>query len=101
MLLLFSAWPSTRLGIEAAEFCRERGIPIALITNTSLNPAVKYADAVIDTNSVNHASGNMAFLAVIEALVSEIGRRTAPASTENMEQIEAILRKKQIILQEY
>lgn len=101
VVLFFSAWPCTKRTIEAAEFCRDQGIPIALITNTGLNPIAKFADAVIDTNSVNHASGNMAFMIVIEALISEIGRKTAPASAANMEQVEAILREKQIILQEY
>ena len=101
VMLIFSVWPCTRKTIEVAELCHKRGIPIALITNTSLNPIVKFADAVIDTNSVNHTSGDTVILAVIEALVSELGRRTAPASTENIEQIEAILSEKNVVLQEY
>lgn len=101
VLLVFSAWPCTKKTIEIAEYCHTLGIPIALVTNTSLNPIVKFAQAVIDTNSVNHPSGDMVFMAVIEALVAELGRRTAPQSTENVERIESILSEKQIVQREY
>jgi len=101
VVLVFSVWPCTKKTIEVAEMCHKRGIPMALITNTSLNPIVKYTNAVIDTNSVNHISGDTVILAVIEALVSELGRRTAPMSTENIEQIEAVLGEKKVVLQEF
>jgi len=101
VLLVISVWPCTKRTIDVAQMCHEQGIPIALITNTSLNPIVKFADAVIDTNSVNHISGDTVILAVIEALVSELGRRTAPQSTENIERIERILTERNIVLKEY
>lgn len=101
VLLVFSAWPCTRKTIEVAEYCHNLGIPVALITNTSINPIVKFASAVIDTNSVNHPSGDMVYMAVIEALVAELGRRKAPQSTENVERIEAILNERKIVQREY
>ena len=101
VLLVFSAWPCTRKTIEVAEYCHSLGIPVALMTNTSLNPIIKFAQAVVDTNSVNHPSGDMVFMAVIEALVAELGRRTAPQSTQNVERIEAILSEKKIVQREY
>lgn len=101
VLLVFSAWPCTRKTIEVAEYCHTLGIPVALVTNTSLNPIIKFAQAVIDTNSVNHPSGDMVFMAVIEALVAELGRRTAPQSTHNVERIEAILSEKKVVQREY
>ena len=70
------------------------------LTNTSLNPLVKVADAVIDTNTVNHASGDTALFAVTEALVSELGRRTAPESTQNIERIEQVLNETDVIFWE-
>ena len=100
VLLVFSAWPCTRKTIEVAEYCHSLGIPVALVTNTSLNPIVKFSRAVIDTNSVNHPSGDMIFMAVIEALVAELGRRTAPQSTQNVERIEAILDEKKVVQRE-
>ena len=46
---------------------------------------------MIDTNSVNHPSGDTALMLVTEALMSELGRRTAPESTKNIEKIEQAL----------
>lgn len=101
VLLVFSAWPCTRKTIEVAEYCHSLGIPVALVTNTSLNPIIKFAQAVIDTNSVNHPSGDTVFMAVIESLVAELGRRMAPQSTENVERVETILSEKKIVQREY
>lgn len=101
VLLVISIWPCTKKTIDVAQMCHDQGIPIALITNTSLNPIVKLADAVIDTNSVNHVSGDTVILAVIEALVSELGRRTAPQSTENIKRVERTLTERNVVLKEY
>ncbi len=101
VLLVFSAWPCTRKTIEVAEYCCQHQIPVALVTNTSLNPIAKFASAIIDTNSVNHPSGDTVFLAVIEALVAELGRQTAPQSTQNLECIENILNEKKVVQREY
>lgn len=101
VLLVFSNWPCTKKTIEVAEYCHEKEIPVVLVTNTSLNPIVKVAEAVIDTNSVNHPSGDMIYMAVIEALVAELGRRTAPQSTENVERVESVLNEKNVVLRQY
>lgn len=101
VLFVVSIWPCTKKTIEVAQMCHEKGVPVALITNTSLNPITKIADAVIDTNSVNHISGDTVLLAVIEAIISELGRRTAPQSIENIEQIERVLAERGVVLKEY
>lgn len=101
VLLAFSVWPCTKKTIEVAELCHKRGIPVILVTNTSLNPMTKFADVVIDTNSVNHPSGDVSIMTVVEAMVAELGRRTAPQSTENLEQIERLLSENDIIIWEY
>ena len=101
VMLIFSVWPCTKKTIEAAELCRKKGIPVVLITNTSLNPIVKFADVAIDTNSVNHLSGYMVIMTVIEALVTELGRRKSPLSSENIEAVEALLNEKNVGLKEY
>ena len=85
VLLVYSVWPCTKKTIRVAELAHNLGIPMILITNTSLNPLVKIADVVIDTNSVNHPSGDTALMLVTEALMSELGRRTAPESTTETE----------------
>lgn len=101
VMLVFSVWPCTRRTIEAAELCHKKGIPVLLITNTSLNPIVKFADVVIDTNSVNHSSGHTIIMAVVEAMVAELGRRKDPISSENIEIVEALLNEKNIVLNDY
>lgn len=100
VLLVYSVWPCTKKTIRVAELEHNLGIPMILITNTSLNPLVKIADVVIDTNSVNHPSGDTALMLVTEALMSELGRRTAPESTKNIEKIEQALNDNGLILWE-
>lgn len=100
VLLVYSVWPCTKKTIRVAELVYNLGIPMILITNTSLNPLVKIADVVIDTNSVNHPSGDTALMLVTEALMSELGRRTAPESTKNIEKIEQALNDNGLILWE-
>lgn len=90
-LLIFSAYPCTMRTIKIGELCHQRGIPLVLITNTSLNPLAKIADVMIDTNTVNQPSGDTAIFAVVEALGAELGRRTAPESTQRIEYIERAL----------
>lgn len=100
VVLIYSVWPCTKKTIQVGELCHRLGIPMILITNTSLNPLSKIANVVIDTNSVNHASGYTALMVVTEALITELGRRTAPESTENIERIEQALNENGLIIWE-
>lgn len=100
VVLIYSVWPCTKKTIRVGELCHKFGIPVILITNTSLNPLTKVVDAVIDTNTVNHPSGDTALLAVTEALISELGRRTVPESTQNIERIERVLNENDLIVWE-
>ena len=98
--LVYSVWPCTKKTIREAELAHNLGITMILITNTSLNPLVKIADVVIDTNSVNHPSGDTALKLVTDALMSVLGSRTAPESTKNIEKIELALNDNGLILWE-
>lgn len=100
VLLVFSVYPCTLKTIHIGELCRQRGTPLILITNTSINPLAKVADVVIDTNTVNHSSGDTAIFAVVEALGAELGRRTAPESTQRIEYIEHELVDKNLFVWE-
>jgi len=100
VLVVFSVWPCTKKTIEVAKLCHKLGVPIVLLTNTSLNPMINIADAKLDANSVNRPSGNVALMALIEALSAELGRRTAPASTKNLERVEKVLSENGIIIME-
>lgn len=100
-ILVYSVWPSTRKTVEVVELCHKKGVPVVLITNTALNPAVKFSDATIDANSANRLSGRTVIMAVTEAVVAELGRRKAPTSSENIETVEALLDEKHIVLKDY
>jgi DNA-binding MurR/RpiR family transcriptional regulator len=91
ILLAFSAWPCTRLTVETANLCHERSIPIVLVTNTTLNPIARYAEVVINTDSVNSGLGALPSIVVVEAMISELGHRTSPQSTEDLEKLEKLL----------
>ena len=98
VLLVISQWPCTKKTIDAALVCHRRNIPIILVTNTRINPIAEYASAVIDTDSVSSSSDILPVMAVMEALSYEIGKRTAPQSTENMTALEEMLRDNHLIL---
>lgn len=100
VLLVFSVYPCTKKTIDVSKLCHKLCIPIILITNTRLNPLAKIADVMIETNSVNHASGDTALFAIVEALAAELGRRTSPSSTKLIERIERIITDNNLILWE-
>ncbi len=101
IIVFCSAWPCTKETINIANFCHSRGVPIALITNTNLNPITKVATSVIDTNSVNYSSGGTALMAVLEVIAEEVGRKMAPESTRNIEKIESTLKDNDLIFWGY
>lgn len=98
VLFIVSNWPCGSTVIEVARSCRERGIPIILLTNTNVNPISKLCDILLDTNSVNGSYLLLPAIAVIEALSAELGHRTLPQSTENLERLEDILREKKMMV---
>jgi DNA-binding MurR/RpiR family transcriptional regulator len=100
ILLAFSVWPCTRLTVETATLCHEKGIPIVLVTNTTLNPIARFAKVVINTNSVNSGLGALPSIIVVEAMISEIGRRTSPQSTEDLEKLEKMLDQQKLFVYE-
>lgn len=98
ILVVFSIWPCTRQTIELADIANKRDVPIVLITNTSLNPIAKYADSVINTDSVNSECGILPSMFIAEALISNIGKKTAPQSTKNVEKLENQLNQNNIFV---
>lgn len=100
VLVIFSVWPCTKMTIDIADLVHQRGVKIILITNTQLNPIAKYAEIVIDTNSVNSNSGCLPVMFIAEALVAELGRLTAPESTDRIEFLERQLEELQVFVKE-
>ncbi len=98
VLFAISQWPCTKKTIDVANVCHQKHVPIVLITNTAINPIARFADVMLDTNSVGNASEITPIMTMIEALVVEIGRRTAPQSTENLENLEKLLKENNLII---
>ena len=72
--------------------------PIILVTNTSLNPIARYADIVIDTNSVNSGCGILPLMFIAEALTAELARRLGPDSMKILEELESELDKADVFM---
>lgn len=98
ILFVISQWPCTKKTIDAAAVCHKRGIPIALITNTQINPITAYASASVNTDSVSSSSDILPVMAVLEAVAYEMGKRTAPQSTENLKELEKMLKENNLII---
>lgn len=97
VLLVFATYPSTKKTVQMVELCHDRKIPLILVINTRLNPMAKLADAVIDSNSIHHPSGNVALFAIVEAFALELGRRTALEDTDKYEDAERNLLEHDIL----
>ncbi|MFV0497819.1 MAG: MurR/RpiR family transcriptional regulator [Candidatus Fimivivens sp.] len=100
VLLAISQWPCTKKIIDVATVCHQKNVPTVLITNTTINPIARFAQVVLDTNSVGNASEITPIIAMIEALVVELGKRTAPQSTKNLESLEQLLKENNLIIWE-
>lgn len=97
VLFAVSAWPCSMMTITAAELASKRNVPIALLTNTKLNPIAKSARVTLDTNSINSPCTSILFMTALASIVHELGRRTAPQSSEALENLESFLEDNQLI----
>lgn len=100
VLVIFSVWPCTKLTVDIADLCHKQGVPIILVTNTSLNPIARYADVLIDTNSVNSECGVLPSMFVAEAIISNLGQKTKPESTDTLEKLERLLDQQNLFIWE-
>lgn len=97
VLFVVSVWPCTRRTVEVAEVAHKRGVPVILLTNTRVNPIAKFADVVLDTNSINQSSTPVLLMTLLTALVQELGSRSVPRSTEALEALEKQLAENHLI----
>ena len=98
VLFVISNWPCGKNTIEQARFCHQRGIPIILLTNSSVNPIARFCDIMLDSNSVNTPCLLLPAILIIESISFDLARKTAPQSTQYVEELEKMLKEKELLV---
>ncbi len=96
ILFLISFYPYTYRSIEAAQFCHERGHRIILVTDRLSCPIAEFASIVLKTEASARQYSIVPAMALLEAIIIELGRRTADTSIKNLKELGEILKQKKI-----
>lgn len=96
LLFVISFYPYASRSIEAAQFCSERGHPIILLTDHLSCPIAQYASVVLKTEASELQYSIVPAIALLEAIVIEIGRRTSDVSIKHLNDLGEVLKKKNI-----
>ena len=96
VLFVISSWPNTKTTVQAAQFARQQGYHIILLTNSTLHPLSSLAQTILLVPESNSRYTIAPYIVVIEALAQEIGRRQAPGSLQKLEEMDRILAKENI-----
>lgn len=96
LLFVIAHSPYTNLTIEATQFCYKQGYKIVLLTDHLSCPITPYASTILKVETSQSQYSIVPSIALIEALVIEIGRQTSNQSIKHLEEIESILAKKRI-----
>ncbi|MEW9672563.1 MurR/RpiR family transcriptional regulator [Ammoniphilus sp. 3BR4] len=97
VLIVFSYEPYTNRTLEIAEFTYERGIPIILFTDHLSCPLVSFATVILKVQPSEQQFTLIPTIALIEALALELGRRTSATSVKHLEELEILLKQKNIL----
>ncbi|MEA4849645.1 MAG: MurR/RpiR family transcriptional regulator [Clostridiaceae bacterium] len=96
VLFVITSWPNTKMTVNAAEFCHQLNHKIILLTNSLSCPISSYADLQIITPEAKDRYTVVPYIAVLEALANEIGRRLIPRSIQQLKEIDEILAEQQV-----
>jgi DNA-binding MurR/RpiR family transcriptional regulator len=96
ILFVIAHSPYTNLTIEATQFCYNRGNKIILLTDHLSCPITPYASTILKVEASKSQYSLVTSVALIEALVIEMGRQTSNTAIKHLEDIETILAEKQI-----
>lgn len=96
LLIVIALSPFTTLSMNVAEYCYEQGIPIILITDYYSCPISSYAEVVLHTKASDQQYSIVPTIALIEALIIEIGKQTNEYSIQRLEKLGKLLREKNI-----
>lgn len=96
ILFVVAHSPYSNLTLEATQFCYQQGNKIILLTDHLSCPMTPYASAILKVEASKNQYTIVPSIALIEALVIEIGRQTSHTSIKHLEKIESILAEKRI-----
>lgn len=96
IMVIFASSIMTKRTIEAIKLCHELEHKIVIITDLLPCPASSYADVVLQAKPSKNRFSIIPILAIVEALIIEIGKQTSGESINNLEKIGNVLRDKNI-----
>lgn len=95
VLFIINNYPTVKKATEIVAFCRSLGHSVIVVSDSINNPLLKFADAyLITSKNESNRYSVLPTLAVLEAIVNEIGIRTAPISIRKINKRDQILREK-------
>lgn len=96
VMFVITFYPYVNKTIEAAQFCHERGIRIILLTDHLSCPIVRYASVVLKVEPSRRQFSIVPATALLEAIVIELGRRTADTSIPSLKELSAVLKERKV-----
>ncbi|MFP3125633.1 MurR/RpiR family transcriptional regulator [Ectobacillus funiculus] len=97
ILVVFAFEPYTNRIIEAVKLAYELGNKIILITDYISCPVISYASVTLKVEVSKEQFSIVPIIALIEALVIEIGKRSSEESIKRLKRLEKTLREKNVI----
>ncbi|MED3727417.1 MurR/RpiR family transcriptional regulator [Priestia filamentosa] len=97
ILVVFAFEPYTNRIIEAVKLAHELGNRIILITDYISCPVIPYASVILKVEINKEQFSLVPIIALIEALVIEIGKRSSKESIERLKKLEKTLIEKNVI----
>lgn len=96
VIVMIAISPYAKASIEVAEHCYKLGIPIILITDHVSCPISSFAKHILLIKSSEVQYSIVPVIAIIEALVIEIGQRTSDESVRRLRSLNKTLTNKNI-----
>ncbi len=96
ILVVFAFEPYTNLIVNAVEQTYEQGNRIILITDHISCPVISYASVMLKVEVSEEQFSIIPIMALIDALVIEIGKRSSAASIKKLKRLEKVLKEKNV-----
>jgi DNA-binding MurR/RpiR family transcriptional regulator len=96
VMVIIAISPYTTRAIEAAQYCHEKNIPIILITDQLSCPIAAYATVILKTEASETQYSIVPAIALLEALVIELGRLTSDQSIQQLAELGEMLSQRKI-----